>query len=177
MEAVEKPRVAAGPARTLSSHGGGPRARLSSRKSKSMHMVYAMACHAPTNTLPACPVPTVASSGYPGFAAAQCYGLFAPKNIPQAAIRMVEAGVASVTAHPRLRAQMWQRGTEIRYLPAAGLAPETRTDSARRALIPAWACYFEVATVGISPIFGAPSLSSRRSNVVWRSVTSRSHSG
>lgn len=95
--------------------------------------VLAVTGAAPTTRLPG--VPTVASFGYPGFAAEQWYGLFAPKGTPETVIRKVEADVASVTANPRLRAQMWQRGAEIRYQPAAALAAEVKTDSGRWAVI------------------------------------------
>ncbi|MCZ2495689.1 tripartite tricarboxylate transporter substrate binding protein [Xylophilus sp. Kf1] len=95
--------------------------------------VLAVTGAAPTSRLPG--VPTVASFGYPGFAAEQWYGLFAPKGTPEAVVRKVEADVATVSANPRLRAQMWQRGAEIRYLPAAALAAEVRADSGRWAVI------------------------------------------
>ena len=87
----------------------------------------------PTSRLPG--VPTVASFGYPGFASDQWYGLFAPAGTPEGIVRQIEHDVATVTDDPRLRGQMWQRGAEIRYLPAKALANEVRTDSARWAII------------------------------------------
>ena len=95
--------------------------------------VLAVTGAAPTSRLPG--VPTVAGFGYPGFAAEQWYGLFAPKGTPEPIIRKIETDVATVTANPRLRAQMWQRGAEIRYQSAAALAAEVKTDSARWAAI------------------------------------------
>jgi tripartite-type tricarboxylate transporter receptor subunit TctC len=95
--------------------------------------VLAVTGAAPTSRLPG--VPTVASFGYPGFAAEQWYGLFAPAGTPAAVIRKVEADVAAVTADPRLRAQMWQRGAEIKYLPAQALGAEVRADDQRWAAI------------------------------------------
>jgi len=95
--------------------------------------VLAVTGAAPTTRLPG--VPTVASFGYPGFAAEQWYGLFAPAGTPDAVVRKIEADVATVTASPRLRAQMWQRGAEIRYLPAQALSAAVRGDSQRWAVI------------------------------------------
>ncbi|MGI4780024.1 MAG: Bug family tripartite tricarboxylate transporter substrate binding protein [Janthinobacterium lividum] len=83
----------------------------------------------PTTRLPG--VPTVASFGYPGFASEQWYGLFLPAGTPEAIVRKVERDVQTVTADPRLRGQMWQRGAEIQYLPAQALAQMVRADSAR----------------------------------------------
>jgi tripartite-type tricarboxylate transporter receptor subunit TctC len=87
----------------------------------------------PTTRLPG--VPTVASFGYPSFASDQWYGLFVPAGTPEAIVRKVERDVQTVTADPRLRGQMWQRGAEIQYLPAKALADEVRTDSDRWAMI------------------------------------------
>lgn len=87
----------------------------------------------PTTRLPG--VPTVASFGYPGFAAEQWYGLFVPAGTPQSVIRKIEADVSTATADPRLRGQMWQRGAEIQYLPAGALSDAVRTDSQRWAVI------------------------------------------
>ena len=87
----------------------------------------------PTTRLPG--VPTVASFGYPGFAADQWYGLFVPAGTPEAIVRKVEADVQAATADPRLRGQMWQRGAEIQYLPAKALSDAVRADSQRWAVI------------------------------------------
>ena len=87
----------------------------------------------PTTRLPG--VPTVASFGYPGFAADLWYGLFVPAGTPEAIVRKVEADVQAATADPRLRGQMWQRGAEIQYLPAKALSDAVRADSQRWAVI------------------------------------------
>ena len=87
----------------------------------------------PTSRLPG--VPTVASFSYPTFASDQWYGLFAPTGTPDRVVRQIEHDVATVTADPRLRGQMWQRGAEIQYLSANALSEEVRTDSARWAVI------------------------------------------
>ena len=87
----------------------------------------------PTSRLPG--VPTVASLGYPGFASDQWYGLFLPAAAPEAVVRRIEHDVELATADTRLRAQMWQRGAEIRYLPAQALATLVRADSDRWATI------------------------------------------
>lgn len=87
----------------------------------------------PTTRLPG--VPTVASFGYPGFAADQWYGLFVPAGTPEVIVRKVEADVQAATADPRLRGQMWQRGAEIQYLPAKALSDAVRADSQRWAVI------------------------------------------
>jgi tripartite-type tricarboxylate transporter receptor subunit TctC len=80
----------------------------------------------PTTRLPG--VPTVASLGYPGFAADQWYGLFFPRGTPEAIVRKAEADVAAAGADTRLRGQMWQRGAEIRILPARPFAAMVRAD-------------------------------------------------
>ncbi len=87
----------------------------------------------PTSRLPG--IATVASMGYPGFAADQWYGLFLPAGTPDSIVRKIEADVEAVTADARLRGQMWQRGAEIRYLPAKPLAAMVQGDSRRWAVI------------------------------------------
>jgi tripartite-type tricarboxylate transporter receptor subunit TctC len=87
----------------------------------------------PTTRLPG--VPTVASLGYPGFAADQWYGLFVPKGTPDAIVRKIEADVQTVTADTRLRGQMWQRGAEVSFLPAKAFDTVVRADSKRWATI------------------------------------------
>lgn len=88
---------------------------------------------APTTRLPG--IATVASLGYPGFASDQWYGLFVPVGTPDAIVRKIEADVSAVSADSRTRAQMWQRGAEIRYLPAKPFAAMVRSDSQRWAAI------------------------------------------
>jgi tripartite-type tricarboxylate transporter receptor subunit TctC len=80
----------------------------------------------PTTRLPG--VPTVASLGYPGFAADQWYGLFLPAGSPAAVAQRIEADVEKATSDSRLRGQMWQRGAEIRYLAARPFAEMVRAD-------------------------------------------------
>jgi tripartite-type tricarboxylate transporter receptor subunit TctC len=87
----------------------------------------------PTTRLPG--VPTVASLGYPGFAADQWYGLFLPAGTPDAIVRRIEGDVEKCTADSRLRAQMWQRGAEIRFLPARSFAEMVRADWQRWSVI------------------------------------------
>jgi tripartite-type tricarboxylate transporter receptor subunit TctC len=87
----------------------------------------------PTSRLPG--VPTIASLGYPAFVSDQWYGLFLPAGAADAVVRKIESDVAIASADTRLRAQMWQRGAEIRYLPAKELALMVRADSQRWATI------------------------------------------
>lgn len=87
----------------------------------------------PTSRLPG--VPTVAASGYAGFAADQWYGLFAPAGTPDAIVRQVEADVRAVTESTLLRGQMWQRGAEIQYAPAGPFASAVKRDSDRWAVV------------------------------------------
>lgn len=87
----------------------------------------------PTARLPG--VPTVASFGYPGFASVQWYGLFLPAHTSDAIVRKVERDVQTVTADPRMRGQMWQRGAEIQFMPGAALGQMVRIESARWAAI------------------------------------------
>lgn len=79
-----------------------------------------------TSLLPA--VPTVAESGFPGFAVDQWYGLFAPAGTPAAILSQVEADVRTVTEDSRLRAMMWQRGAEVRYSTGANFAAAVKKD-------------------------------------------------
>jgi tripartite-type tricarboxylate transporter receptor subunit TctC len=95
--------------------------------------VLAVTGEQPTTRLPG--VPTVASLGYPGFASDQWYGLFFPKGTPDAIVRKTEADVATAGADTRLRGQMWQRGAEIRILPARPFAAMVRADWERWGVI------------------------------------------
>jgi tripartite-type tricarboxylate transporter receptor subunit TctC len=95
--------------------------------------VLAVSGAQPTSRLPG--VPTIASLGYPGFASDQWYGLFLPAGSPDAVLRRIEHDVEIASADSRLRAQMWQRGAEIRYLPAKAFAAMVRTDFDRWATI------------------------------------------
>ena len=87
----------------------------------------------PTTRLPG--VPTVASLGYPGFAANQWYGLFVPKGTPDTVVRKIEADIQTVTVDARMRGQMWQRGAEVAFLPAKAFDAVVRADSKRWAVI------------------------------------------
>ncbi len=87
----------------------------------------------PTTRLPG--VPTVASLGYPGFAADQWYGLFVPAGTPAEIVAKVERDVRASSTDTRLRGQMWQRGAEIHYLGAQDLAAMVRRDSQRWAAV------------------------------------------
>lgn len=87
----------------------------------------------PTTRLPG--VPTVASLGYPGFAADQWYGLFVPAGTPADIVAKVERDVRASSADTRLRGQMWQRGAEIQYLDAQALGALVRRDSQRWATV------------------------------------------
>jgi len=73
-------------------------------------------------------VPTVAQSGYPGFAVEQWYGLFAPAGTPADIVRKVEADVQAATADTRLRGQMWQRGADVAYTAAGPFAGAVKAD-------------------------------------------------
>jgi tripartite-type tricarboxylate transporter receptor subunit TctC len=88
--------------------------------------VLAVTGNQPTTRLPG--VPTISGLGYPGFASDQWYGLFFPKGTPDAIVRKTEADVAAAGADTRLRGQMWQRGAEIRILPARPFAAMVRAD-------------------------------------------------
>jgi len=73
-------------------------------------------------------VPTVAQSGYPGFAVDQWYGLFAPAQTPTSIIARIDAGVKAVSQDSRLRALMWQRGADLQYSPAPVFAAAVKKD-------------------------------------------------
>ena len=73
--------------------------------------------------------------GYAGFASDQWYGLFVPAGTPAAIVRKIESDVQAATADSRLRGQMWQRGAEIRFLPAKAFGDMVRGDSQRWATI------------------------------------------
>ena len=87
----------------------------------------------PSSRLPG--VPTIASFGYPGFAADQWYGLFVPKGTPSAIVKKIETDVEKASTDSRMRAQMWQRGAEINYLGSKTFAAMVRVDSQRWAVI------------------------------------------
>ncbi len=76
-------------------------------------------------------VPTVASLGYLGFASDQWYGLFVPKGTPDAIVRKIESDVQVFTLDTQMRGQMWQRGAEVSFTPAASFAALLKTDSRR----------------------------------------------
>jgi tripartite-type tricarboxylate transporter receptor subunit TctC len=61
-------------------------------------------------------VPTVAQSGFPGFAVDQWYAFFAPVGTPPGIVQQVAQDVKVVTESTRLRGLMWQRGAEVNYL-------------------------------------------------------------
>jgi tripartite-type tricarboxylate transporter receptor subunit TctC len=80
----------------------------------------------PTTRLPG--VPTVASSGFPGFASDQWYGLFAPAATPAAILQKIDDDVREVTQSPSLRGQMWQRGAEIQYSGSRAFSQAVKSD-------------------------------------------------
>jgi tripartite-type tricarboxylate transporter receptor subunit TctC len=73
-------------------------------------------------------VPTIAQSGFAGFAVSQWYGLFAPTGTPPAIVAQVERDVKTVTDSTRLRGLMWQRGAEVNYSAAAPFASAVKAD-------------------------------------------------
>lgn len=80
----------------------------------------------PTTRLPG--VPTIAASGYPGFASDQWYGLFAPAGTPPAIVDKINADIRAVTEASTLRGQMWQRGAEIQYAASQPFARAVQGD-------------------------------------------------
>jgi tripartite-type tricarboxylate transporter receptor subunit TctC len=76
-------------------------------------------------------VPTVAESGFPGFAVSQWYGLFAPVGTPADIVRQVGRDLKTVTDSTRLRGLMWQRGAEVDYSAAAPFAAAVKADWGR----------------------------------------------
>jgi tripartite-type tricarboxylate transporter receptor subunit TctC len=76
-------------------------------------------------------VPTVAQSGFPGFAVSQWYGLFAPVGTPGEIVRQVERDVKTVTDSTRLRGLMWQRGADVEYSAAVPFAAAVKADWGR----------------------------------------------
>jgi len=95
--------------------------------------VLAMSGAQPSSRLP--DVPTIASFGYAGFSSDQWYGLFVPAGTPPAIVRKIEADVETASTDSRMRAQMWQRGAEIKYLGSKAFAAMVRADSQRWAVI------------------------------------------
>ncbi len=87
----------------------------------------------PTTRLPG--VPTIASMGYPAFVADQWYGLFVPAGTPDGVAQKIEADVQTAGADARIRAQMWQRGAEFRFLAAKPFDAMVHADSQRWASI------------------------------------------
>jgi tripartite-type tricarboxylate transporter receptor subunit TctC len=76
-------------------------------------------------------VPTVAESGFPGFAVSQWYGLFAPSGTPTEIVRQVERDLKTVTGSTRLRGLMWQRGAEVDYTASTPFAVAVKADWGR----------------------------------------------
>ena len=95
--------------------------------------VLAVSGAQPTSRLPG--VPTIASMGFPTFVADQWYGLFVPAGTPKAIVQKIEADVQTVSANEGIRAQMLQRGAEIRWLAAQPFDEMVRADSQRWAAI------------------------------------------
>ncbi len=87
----------------------------------------------PTSRLPG--VPTIASFGYPGLASDQWYGLFLPKDTPSAIVQKIDKDIEKASSDSRLRAQMWQRGAEMKYLGSKAFGAMVRADSQRWASI------------------------------------------
>ena len=65
-------------------------------------------------------VPTVAESGYPGFAAVSWTGLSAPKGTPKAVIDKLEAAMVAAFKQPAVRAKMESNG----FVVVASRSPE-----------------------------------------------------
>lgn len=68
-------------------------------------------------------VPTVAESGYPGFAAVSWTGLSAPKGTPKAVVEKLEAAMVKAFAQPAVRARLEANGFVV---VASGSADYTR---------------------------------------------------
>ena len=67
-------------------------------------------------------VPTVADSGYPGFAAGSWFGFFAPKGTPEAVIAQINNGVNEAIAVPAIAQQLVSEGAD----PAGGSPAQFR---------------------------------------------------
>ena len=67
-------------------------------------------------------MPTVAASGYPGFEAITCYGLFAPAGTPPAIVARLHAEFVKVIEAPQFEAWLLEQGGE-----AATSTPEQLT--------------------------------------------------
>jgi tripartite-type tricarboxylate transporter receptor subunit TctC len=74
----------------------------------------------PSRSLPG--VPTVADSGYPGFAAGSWFGFFAPKGTPEAVIAQINTGVNEAIAVPAIAQQLVREGAD----PAGGSPAQFR---------------------------------------------------
>jgi tripartite-type tricarboxylate transporter receptor subunit TctC len=93
---------------------------------------------------PAVPeLPTVAESGYPGFAATNWYGLVAPAGTPQAIVRRLHLDTLKALQLPDVRAGLERLGIEV-----TGDSPEEFA-AAIRAEMPIWAKVIKDA--GIKP--------------------------
>ena len=88
----------------------------------------ALAVTAPQRTTLLPDVPTVAQSGFPGFAVDQWYGFFAPVGTPPEIVQQVAQDVKVVTESTRLRGLMWQRGAEVNYLAGPAFASMVQRD-------------------------------------------------
>jgi tripartite-type tricarboxylate transporter receptor subunit TctC len=62
-------------------------------------------------------VPTVAESGFPGFAASGWQGYFVPAGTPPAVVSRLSAAVAKIYADPEFKAKAQSRGLEIVSMP------------------------------------------------------------
>jgi tripartite-type tricarboxylate transporter receptor subunit TctC len=88
-------------------------------------------------------LPTVAESGYPGFAATNWYGLVAPAGTPQAIVRRLHLDTLKALQLPDVRAGLERLGIEV-----TGDSPEEFA-AAIRAEMPIWAKVIKDA--GIKP--------------------------
>lgn len=88
----------------------------------------ALAVTGPQRTTLLANVPTVAQSGFPGFAVDQWYGFFAPVGTPTEIVQQVAQDVKVVTESTRLRGLMWQRGAEVSYLSGPAFASMVQKD-------------------------------------------------
>lgn len=88
-------------------------------------------------------VPTVAESGYPGFAAVSWVGLSAPKGTPMAVVNRVQAELAQAWAAPAVRTRLEAAGFEVVLSTPVAYQAYVKSESERWAKV--------IKTAGIKP--------------------------
>jgi tripartite-type tricarboxylate transporter receptor subunit TctC len=76
-------------------------------------------------------LPTIASSGLPGYESISMYGIYAPVKTPEAIIRQLNSAVVSVLNMPEVRERFFNSGMEVVGGTPEQFAAAIKTDEAR----------------------------------------------